>query len=169
MPLQGYRPGGEPARWWKVAQHLDEAQLASVDAMASNLDDPTQIFALQETLRQAQAILLEIFRAKGLLPAPIEPPVVAVPAASPMSPTGMPMPPMGLSMPMPPMLSVSFDPFDPVSVRTSTDDVPLAGTDAVVTPVEEPPQDHVEASVAAPDAAVLEIPAQVVVMPEAEA
>jgi len=139
MTQQGYRPGEEGAQWWKVAHHLDEAQLASVNAMASNVDDPTIILAFQETIRQAQAILLEIFRVKGLLPAAIEPPAVASAPIDPGSgvsmppmplspmrmsmpppmgmsmpapPPGMsmPMPPMGMSMPLPPMMASAFDP-----------------------------------------------------------
>jgi hypothetical protein len=54
--------------WWKVALHLDEAQIALANAMAHNLADQRPIFALQDKLREGQAILLEIFRAKGLLP-----------------------------------------------------------------------------------------------------
>jgi hypothetical protein len=54
--------------WWKVAKHLDETQLALANAMAHNVDDPRPVHALQERLREGQAILLEIFRMKGLLP-----------------------------------------------------------------------------------------------------
>jgi len=68
MAPVGYQEGGEKAWWWKVALHLDEAQLALANAMAHNLDDPRPVFALQDKLREAQATLLEIFRAKGLLP-----------------------------------------------------------------------------------------------------
>lgn len=69
------QPGAERPLWWKVAQYLDAAQIASVNAMAHNVDDPTIIIAFQDTVRQAQAILLEIFNAKGLLPQ--EPPLSA--------------------------------------------------------------------------------------------
>lgn len=48
--------------------HLDEARLAAGNAMAHGLDDPTLGLALQDKLRDAQVILLEIFRARGLLP-----------------------------------------------------------------------------------------------------
>jgi hypothetical protein len=68
MTQPGYQDGSEPMWWWKVALHLDEAQLALANAMAHNLDDQRPVFALQDRLREAQAILLEIFRAKGLLP-----------------------------------------------------------------------------------------------------
>lgn len=54
--------------WWKAALHLDEAQRALANAMAHNVDDPRPIHALYDRLREGQAILLEIFRAKGLLP-----------------------------------------------------------------------------------------------------
>jgi hypothetical protein len=69
MPQPGYQSGSEPMWWWKVAMHLDEAQLALSNAMAHNLDDQRPVFALQDCLREGQAILLDIFRAKGLLPA----------------------------------------------------------------------------------------------------
>ena len=64
----GYQQGSEPMWWWKVAQHLDEAQLAFANAMAHNVDDPRLMQALYDRLRDGQAILLEIFRAKGLIP-----------------------------------------------------------------------------------------------------
>jgi hypothetical protein len=64
-----YQKGSEPVWWWRVAKHLDDAQLSSVNAMAHNLDDQTLVFALQDKMREAQVILLEIFRSKGLLPA----------------------------------------------------------------------------------------------------
>ena len=63
-----YQAGSEPLWWWKVALHLDEAQLALANAMAHNLDDQRPVFAIQDRLREGQAILLEIFRMKGLLP-----------------------------------------------------------------------------------------------------
>lgn len=87
MVQPGYNPANESVLWWKVAMHLDEAQLALANAMALNVDDPTAVHALQEKIREGQAILLTIFRAKGLLPAapngkhamPEEPPSPAVP------------------------------------------------------------------------------------------
>jgi len=106
MTQPGYQQGAERAWWWKVAQHLDDTVLAATNAMAHNLDDPTLVLAFQETVRQAQAILFDIFRAKGLLPpvpngisagppngtshVPHEPPMPAPPAAPPMP--GLPMP-----------------------------------------------------------------------------
>lgn len=54
--------------WWKTAQHLDEAQAATANAIAANVDDPAAALAFQEILRQAQAALLEVFRSRGLLP-----------------------------------------------------------------------------------------------------
>ena len=68
MTQPGYKAEDEPMYWWKVALHLDEAQLALTNAMAHNVDDPRPIHALHDRLREGQAILLEIFRAKGLLP-----------------------------------------------------------------------------------------------------
>lgn len=81
----GYQPGSEPVYWWKVAMHLDEASIALANAMAHNLDDQSSVFVLQDKLREAQALLLEIFRAKGLLPestngaSPLAPDEPAVP------------------------------------------------------------------------------------------
>jgi hypothetical protein len=68
MTQPGYNPANEPMWWWKVAKHLDEAQLALANAMAHNVDDPRPAHALYERLREGQAILLEIFHMKGLLP-----------------------------------------------------------------------------------------------------
>lgn len=68
MTQPSYNPAHEGMWWWKVALHLDEAQLALANAMAHNLDDQRPVFALQDKLREGQAILLEIFRAKRLLP-----------------------------------------------------------------------------------------------------
>lgn len=68
MTQPGYREGDDRPLWWKVAKHLDEARLSAVNALAHGLDDPTLALALQDKLRDAQVILLEIFRVKGLLP-----------------------------------------------------------------------------------------------------
>jgi hypothetical protein len=62
--------GSENMWWCMVAKHLDETQLALVNAIARNVDDPTLLHAFEDTVRQAQAILLEILHAKGLLQAP---------------------------------------------------------------------------------------------------
>lgn len=88
MPAPG-NPPGEALLWWKVAMHLDEAVLALPNAIAHNLDDQAMPLALQDRLREAQAILLEIFRAKHLLPDQ-----VAAPPAGPSSQPSPPMPPM---------------------------------------------------------------------------
>ena len=69
MSQAGFREGNDRVAWWKVAMHLDEAQIALTNAMAHDVDDPTAALAVQERLREAQAILLEIFSARGLLPA----------------------------------------------------------------------------------------------------
>lgn len=116
----GYQQGSEPMWWWKVAQHLDDAQLAFANAMSHNVDDPRLMHALYDRLRDGQAILLEIFRAKGLLPGATNGtaggpmpggPVAGGPMAAPMpvAPvSGAPMPvaptpaaPMPGPMPMP--------------------------------------------------------------------
>jgi hypothetical protein len=81
MAQPGYQEGGEPRWWWKVALHLDEAQLALANAMAHNLDDQRPVFALQDLLREGQILLLEIFRAKGLLPAASNGSIVPAPPA----------------------------------------------------------------------------------------
>ena len=95
----GYQQGSEPMWWWKVAQHLDEAQLAFANAMSHNVDDPRLMHALYDRLRDGQAILLEIFRAKGLLPGATNGtaggpmpggPVAGGPMGAPMSAAPMP-------------------------------------------------------------------------------
>jgi hypothetical protein len=64
----GYQAGGERAWWWKIAMHLDEAQQASFNVLAHNVEDPTPVHVLQGKIREMQVFLLEIFRWKGLLP-----------------------------------------------------------------------------------------------------
>lgn len=98
MTQPGYQEGSEPMWWWKVALHLDEAQLALANAMAHNLDDPRPVFALQDQLREGQAILLAIFRAKGLLPGSsngkMDAPIPVVPVSPPATVVGTsPSPP----------------------------------------------------------------------------
>lgn len=68
MTQPGYQEGSDRVWWWKVAQHLDDAQRALANAMAHNVDDPSAMLALQDKIREAQAILLVIFRSKRLLP-----------------------------------------------------------------------------------------------------
>lgn len=96
MSGPGYQEGGEPLWWWKVAQHLDGAQSALSNAMAHNVDDPSLAFALYHRIREGQAILLEIFRAKGLLPGQssvrIETPIQRPPTSAPEAPTGVLLP-----------------------------------------------------------------------------
>lgn len=67
MAQPGYQGGAEALWWWKVAQHLDEAQRALANAMAHNLDDQGAVFGLQDKFREVQAILLSIFQVKGLI------------------------------------------------------------------------------------------------------
>lgn len=69
MTQAGYQEGSERHWWWKVAQRLDEAQLALANAAAHNTGDPGPVIVLQDRMREAQAILLHIFREKGLVPA----------------------------------------------------------------------------------------------------
>ena len=97
MTQPGYQAASEPMWWWKVALHLDEAQLALANAMAHNVNDPRPIHALHDRLREGQAILLEIFRMKGLLPGATNGTHEA--PAVPMTPMpGMPMPAVPVSM-----------------------------------------------------------------------
>jgi hypothetical protein len=93
MTQSGYRgPQEESHLWWRVAAHLDAARLAAADATAHGLDDPSRAIDLQDKLRDSQAILLEIFRAKGLLPNVVNgaaevprPPAVPAPPVVPVS------------------------------------------------------------------------------------
>jgi hypothetical protein len=76
------RPGYQGSHlWWKLAQHLDETFLASINVMAIDLDGQEDMIAFQGKLREAQALLLGIFRGKNLLPAAAPSKVVAPPAA----------------------------------------------------------------------------------------
>lgn len=97
-------PQSEAAWWWQVAAHLDDAQLAMAHAMGYNVDDPRPMQALYERLRESQAILLDIFRMKGLLPpaqAPAQPgaeqhgqvPAPAPPETQPAGTPSAPQPP----------------------------------------------------------------------------
>ena len=54
--------------WWKIAQHLDEAQSALSNAMTLHVEDPSAVQALQDKLREGQGILLGIFQGLGLAP-----------------------------------------------------------------------------------------------------
>lgn len=113
MTQPGYNAGNEPMWWWKVALHLDEAQLALANAMAHNVDDPRPVQALYDRFREGQVILLEILRAKGLLPGSIRgtaeapvppPPMPGMHGMPPGVPPGVPMPPMhGMPMPFAPV------------------------------------------------------------------
>ncbi len=168
MTQPGYQQGGERAWWWKVAQHVDAAQLATVNAIAHNVDDPTLILAFHETLRQGQAILLEIFRVKGLLPtAVISPPPPAM-SAPPMEVPPMQVPPMhapagpedGLSIPGALPLSIGIPAFSfpstPPGVPSMADPPPpppspVQELSEVVVPVESAP-------VVAPDVLVTSSP-----------
>jgi hypothetical protein len=98
----------ERTLWWKVALHLDEAQLALTNAIALNTDDPTFIHGLQAMLRDGQSILYEIFRTKGLLPAAATP-KPATPAASMPVPPPPPPPPMAAAPVAPPAPTVVQD------------------------------------------------------------
>lgn len=94
MSQQG---AAERAWWWKVAMHLDEAQLAINKVLAHNVGDPTPVHMLHGKLQEAQAFLLEIFRWNGMLPsAPVAPTVVGLPSEH--RPT-VPTAPMGVGVP----------------------------------------------------------------------
>lgn len=86
MSQPGYQEDSQQIWWWKVAKHLDATQLAAVNAMAHNLDDQSAVLALQDKLREAQVILLEIFRGKGMLPGDPNGPSVSVPEVIPPAP-----------------------------------------------------------------------------------
>ena len=89
--------GAERAWWWKVAMHLDEAQLAINKVLVHNVGDPTPVHMLHGKLQEAQVFLLEIFRWKGMLPsAPVAPTVAGLPSEH--MPTG-PMVPMSVALP----------------------------------------------------------------------
>jgi hypothetical protein len=90
--------GVERGWWWKVAMHLDEAQLAINKVLAYSIDDPTPVHMLHGKLRESQAFLLEIFRWKGMLPGSM-PSAPAAPAVVRLSPEHMPTVPMGVTVP----------------------------------------------------------------------
>ena len=108
MTQAGHNPGTERMWWWKAAKHLDEAQIAIVNALAHNVDDPSAIFALQQRLREGQAILFEIFQAKQLLPGSAR---VAAEHSPPLPSTSMsPVAPMPSMSSMPSMPSIESSP-----------------------------------------------------------
>ena len=158
----GYQEGSEPVWWWKVAQHLDEAQLALdeaqlalTNAMAHNVDDPRPGQALQGRLRdgqgrlrEGQAILLDIFRAKGLLPAVAGPPTPAPPppATMPGIPGTPPSPPfMAPPFAAPPFgdAAPAVDTPPPSSVDHASASAEIGETAATVAPavVDGPPSE----------------------------
>jgi hypothetical protein len=109
MSQPGYQEGSERTWWWRVAQYLDAAQLAAVNAMAHNLDDQTLVFAFGDKLREAQVLLLEIFRTKDLLPGTQAPPPPPAPELPPM-PQEMMQPPMQPPMAPPSMMQPPMAP-----------------------------------------------------------
>jgi hypothetical protein len=90
MAQPGHQKGSAWVWWWRVAQHLDASQLALVNAMAHNVDDPSAVHVLQDKLRESQALLLEIFRVKGLLPGAPNGHVQPQPQPPPFAFTGAP-------------------------------------------------------------------------------
>ena len=68
MPPVGFQDGTEKSWLWKVAFHLDEAQIALANATAHNVDDPRPLQALYDRLREGQGVLLQVMAAKGLIP-----------------------------------------------------------------------------------------------------
>ena len=147
MAQPGYEPGSEPAWWWKVAMNLDAAQIALANAMAHNLDDPTKVFALQDRLREGQAILLEIFQAKGLVTTLTNGAAVAVP-----------MVPV-----MPIATGVGAVPVMPIATGTNGAAVPSAPLAADEPAVHE--ADHVVAAGSAPEEPAAEASEQPVALP----
>ena len=128
MAHPGFNPTDERTWWWKVAKHLDEAQLALLNAIAHNVDDPRPLQDLQARLREGQAILLYIFHAKGLLPgsngvpghnAPMVPPHGQQPAPPPWA--------QAPSAPPPPWFPTDFA--DDIAAATAA-----AAAAAVMTP-----------------------------------
>lgn len=86
MAPVGFQEGTEKLWWWKVAFHLDEAQIALANATAHNVDDPRMQQTLYDRLREGQGVLLQILAAKGLIPRATNgvhnapPPVMSEPA-----------------------------------------------------------------------------------------
>jgi len=123
----GYQDGTEPMWWWKVALHLDEAQFALANAMAHNVDDPRHVQALYDRIREGQAVLLEIFRMKGLLPGSMNGRMAA------------PMPTMP-TMPAPPPPDVTGAPTmeAPPQPLTAEEATPIDAEQAVSSELEQP-------------------------------
>ena len=163
--MPGYQEGGEPMWWWKAAMHLDEAQLSLTNAMAHNVDDPRLAHALYDRLREGQAILLEIFRAKGLLPAAangrIEVPMPEIPTAKVPMP-GMPGVPTSVLLPFPPAggeAATAVPTMDPTPTTDAEQSSPLAAEErgfpvAAPHPEPEPPPEATTAATLADPGAV---------------
>jgi hypothetical protein len=116
----------EHSWWWKVAKHLDDAQIALGALAITNADDPAVILLLQEKLREAQATLFAVFQAKGLVPTPMPtPPTVEAPPAPEAQEPSQP----------------SHEPSQEVA--------------ATAPPQEEPSTEHGEANGALPEAATI--------------
>lgn len=132
MTQPGYQESSEPRWWWKVALHLDEAQLALANAMAHNVDDPRPAHALYHRLREGQAILLEIFRAKGLLPGSTNGKIEA-------QLSEMPMPPKPPGVPVPTAAAggeTNVEQHPPIAAEEPA--IPEAGQDAAAFEPEQP-------------------------------
>lgn len=130
-----YEEGNAGALWWKVALHLDEAQLSLANALAHNVDNLPNAFSLQDRLREAQALLLEIFRAKGLVPmsvagappSPSMPPPMVPPMVPSMAPPMVPSMPLSRVPPMPPSM---VPPMPPSMVEVPFPTMPTGGEQA---------------------------------------
>jgi len=151
---------------WKVALHLDEAQLALASALAHNVEDPGLIHGLYDRLREGQAILLEILRVKGLIPGSISgaaeaplpsppPPMPGMHGMPPGVPPGVPMPPAPAMQGMPSMQGMPM-PFDPPPSPAVAEEPPAPATTST-------PEDHPVAIASEPDT----VSAPVVVAPVA--
>ena len=133
MAHPGFNPADERTWWWKVAKHLDDAQLALLNAIAHNVDDPRPLQDLQARLREGQAILLYIFQVKGLLPGSLPGPNGVPGHSAPMVPPHgqQPAPPppwaQAPSAPPPPWFPTDFA--DDIAAATAA-----AAAAAVMTP-----------------------------------
>ncbi len=169
MTQPGYQEGNERVLWWKVAMHLDEAKLSAANAMGHNLDDQTRVLALQDKLREAQAILLEIFHTKGLLPSDMNGKFeVPLPVAPPPVPPP-PVPPPPVPLPVPPSLVMDAVPATKATASEIAEEVAsvpasaaqeAAVYEAAIEDSAPPTEAVVEVPVAASSSVVLEAPTE---------
>lgn len=157
----------EAMLWWKVALHIDEAQLAlaNVCAIAKQgpVEDPRLVYALQERLREAQAFLLGIFGEKDLLPTVAAPPPRApapsMPPQMPMSRQTAPQAPAPQApVPQAPVTQPTVSAMSPDQLRTSLEqpvaswipDDPEEAPSETAPAIETPAVEVVESAEASP-------------------